>query len=550
MSRRELKGLETGPQPTLIESRIRSGRVRMGDSEDQELDNTDTRREIEKKDRRIKELTETLTATESETETARAVAEEYLKDLERLRRELDNARVQGELETLRAVNKLHVEHQEAIRREKEQAEAERHKMEAWMAEVRANFEEERSRLQERVHLLERSPLPPRGDGEATCRSYDVVADMSVEPPLPDASGAGGGETESKLRRETSTSKDTEESSGEEDSSDEEETEALTIVDARSTAKEPVVEVTVPRTGESTTVPTAVGEMDAKKSVGSSTSDPEHHRAERTKETTPTPVPRVVPAVERAVRDATIPTTEGAGDSSSRAAMRTTTVSTSTPVVSDRMVTSTATPSTTVTSSTSRSLTVTPSTAVSSIVSGTTESLTSTPSTSRVSGTTESLRSNPSTTVRSTVATESVTPRTTVSSSLCVKPDTVLETMTKALQAQTEVMAAQARAAVVQQLPPLPFYTGEGRDACEDGFDRWADRFEERSRVAGWTTEQKLCQLKLHLDCTASDVFRMLPGEDSSDFDKALAALRKRFKPSDIEELRGLEFHHRVTQLRS
>ena len=130
-------------------------------------------------------------------------------------------------------------------------------MEAWMAEVRANFEEERSRLQERIHLLERSPLPPRGDGEATCRSCDVGADMSVEPPLPDAPG-GGGETESKLRRETSTSKDTEESSGEEDSSDEEETEALTIVDSESTAKEPVLEETVPRTGESTTVPTAVG----------------------------------------------------------------------------------------------------------------------------------------------------------------------------------------------------------------------------------------------------------------------------------------------------
>ena len=68
------KGLEMGPQP----SRTRSRRVRIGDSEDQELDNTDIRREIEEKDRRIKELTETLTATESEVETARAVAEEYL----------------------------------------------------------------------------------------------------------------------------------------------------------------------------------------------------------------------------------------------------------------------------------------------------------------------------------------------------------------------------------------------------------------------------------------------------------------------------------------
>ena len=30
-----------------------------------------------------------------------------------------------------------------------------------------------------------------------------------------------------------------------------------------------------------------------------------------------------------------------------------------------------------------------------------------------------------------------------------------------------------------------------------------------------------------------------------DFDKAISALRKRFQPGGIEELRGLELHHRV-----
>ena len=38
---------------------------------------------------------------------------------------------------------------------------------------------------------------------------------------------------------------------------------------------------------------------------------------------------------------------------------------------------------------------------------------------------------------------------------------------------------------------------------------------------------------------------MLPDEDKSDFDKAVKALQKRFKPADIEELRGLEFHHLI-----
>jgi len=37
---------------------------------------------------------------------------------------------------------------------------------------------------------------------------------------------------------------------------------------------------------------------------------------------------------------------------------------------------------------------------------------------------------------------------------------------------------------------------------------------------------------------------MLPEADREDFDRAVEALSKRFKPVDIEELRGLEFHHK------
>ena len=49
----------------------------------------------------------------------------------------------------------------------------------------------------------------------------------------------------------------------------------------------------------------------------------------------------------------------------------------------------------------------------------------------------------------------------------------------------------------------------------------------------------------HLDKTANDVFRILPDEDKNDFDKAVKALQKQIKPADIEELRGLEFHHLI-----
>ena len=106
----------------------------------------------------------------------------------------------------------------------------------------------------------------------------------------------------------------------------------------------------------------------------------------------------------------------------------------------------------------------------------------------------------------------------------------METVTRLLYTQTEVMTAQAKAVAVQQLPALPPFTGEGRDIQDDHFDRWIQRFRERASFAGWTESDQLYQLKLHLDKTdLEDVF--------------IAAHQKRFKPSDIEELRGLEFHH-------
>ena len=56
---------------------------------------------------------------------------------------------------------------------------------------------------------------------------------------------------------------------------------------------------------------------------------------------------------------------------------------------------------------------------------------------------------------------------------------------------------------------------------------------------------QLYQLELHLDKTAIDVFHMLPDSDSKDIESAITALGKRFKPGDIVELRGLQFHHRT-----
>ena len=115
-------------------------------------------------------------------------------------------------------------------------------------------------------------------------------------------------------------------------------------------------------------------------------------------------------------------------------------------------------------------------------------------------------------------------------------------MTKLLQAQTQMLAAQAQAVTVQTLPPLTRYNGEESQNEDNTFDRWIERFEERACLAKWNDEQKLYQLKAHLEKTAQQVFEMMAVDEKSSYAKAVQALKQRFKPVDIEELRGLEFH--------
>ena len=125
------------------------------------------------------------------------------------------------------------------------------------------------------------------------------------------------------------------------------------------------------------------------------------------------------------------------------------------------------------------------------------------------------------------------------------PTTLVATMTRLLQAQTEAIAAQTQATAAQHLPPLETFTGEGMETEEKTFDRWIELFEERAKVAGWGPAQQLHQLKFLLDKTALKAFRTFPVDDRGDYDRAVAALRERFKLVDIEELRGLEFHHKI-----
>ena len=117
-----------------------------------------------------------------------------------------------------------------------------------------------------------------------------------------------------------------------------------------------------------------------------------------------------------------------------------------------------------------------------------------------------------------------------------------EMITRLFEAQTQLFAAQVHAAT---LPPLANFKGQNAADDDDGFERWLEKFEERAKLAKWTDEAKLCQLKLHLVDTADQVFRALNSEQKSSYPAAVTALKKRFRPIAIEELRGWDFHRRV-----
>ena len=121
-------------------------------------------------------------------------------------------------------------------------------------------------------------------------------------------------------------------------------------------------------------------------------------------------------------------------------------------------------------------------------------------------------------------------------------DTIARTVTQLLEAQRRMMEAQVQAMAAQTVPPLNKFSGENINTDEGSIDRWVEQFEERARVAGWSEEQKLFQLKAHLEKTADHTVRMLPEGEKTSYSRVIIALQKRFCSLDIKELRGLEFH--------
>ena len=67
---------------------------------------------------------------------------------------------------------------------------------------------------------------------------------------------------------------------------------------------------------------------------------------------------------------------------------------------------------------------------------------------------------------------------------------LLQVVTELVQRQTAMIDAQTRAMSAQGLPPMPYYSGEGIQSSEEGFDKWIEQFEERAKLAGWSEDHK------------------------------------------------------------
>ena len=104
-----------------------------------------------------------------------------------------------------------------------------------------------------------------------------------------------------------------------------------------------------------------------------------------------------------------------------------------------------------------------------------------------------------------------------------------------------MVAAQTRAMSAQALPPVPYFSGEGNQSGKDSFDRWLEQFEERAKLVGWSEEHKRYHLKMLLDKTAFQAHRLLPDTVMARYSDEVEALKKHFKPVDIEP-RGVDFH--------
>ena len=125
----------------------------------------------------------------------------------------------------------------------------------------------------------------------------------------------------------------------------------------------------------------------------------------------------------------------------------------------------------------------------------------------------------------------------VNMSVATAVGSVMQQLTQLVQTQTAMVAAQTRAMSAQSLPPMSHYSGESSHSSEDDFDKWIEQFEKRAKLVGWSEYHHRFHLRMLLDGSA------FQSEDvKASYSATIDALKTRFKPVDIEELWGMEFH--------
>ena len=128
-------------------------------------------------------------------------------------------------------------------------------------------------------------------------------------------------------------------------------------------------------------------------------------------------------------------------------------------------------------------TVSPPAATASTVAGSGSSSTTAPTTALTSSSTSTVATSPTCSF-SISTTDSTTTVMSIGSA---------EMIQQLFETQSQMFAAQMQAA---SLPPLCTFDGQS-DGDDEEFDLWLERFEERAKLAKWTDETKLCQLRLH-----------------------------------------------------
>ena len=113
-----------------------------------------------------------------------------------------------------------------------------------------------------------------------------------------------------------------------------------------------------------------------------------------------------------------------------------------------------------------------------------------------------------------------------------------------------MVAAQTRAKSAQSLPPVATYSGEGEQSLVDGFERRIEQFQKRARLAGESDDLRCYHLKMRLRKTVFHTYRLLPEDVKASYRATVSVLRSKFRPVDIEKLRGMEFHQLVQKNQS